>query len=84
MLFGCLNCASGRLDPSYGTLARLTNISVRSVARDIEKLNAASVLHWLWRCVESWKDGCFTLAWRTVPCNPVAHPSFLNRGRSDG
>jgi hypothetical protein len=31
MLFDCINYASGRLDPSYGTLARLANISVHSV-----------------------------------------------------
>ncbi|HEX4080090.1 MAG TPA: hypothetical protein VHX61_14590 [Rhizomicrobium sp.] len=65
MLFDCINYASGRLDPSHGTLARLANISVRSVARGLAKLKAAGVLHWLRRCVEGFKDGRFVLEQET-------------------
>jgi hypothetical protein len=74
MLFDCINYASGRLDPSYETLARLANISVRSVARGLGKLKAAGVLNWLRRCVESFKDGRFMLeqetnAYAVLPCS---------------
>jgi len=66
MLFDCLNYASGRLDPSYETLGRLANISVRSVARGLAKLKAAGVLNWLRRCVEGFKDGRFALEQETI------------------
>jgi len=65
LIFDCLNYASGRLDPSYETLARLANISVRSVARGLAKLKAAGVLNWVRRCVESFKEGRFTLEQET-------------------
>jgi hypothetical protein len=65
LVFDCLNYASGRLDPSYATLARLANISVRSVARGLQKLKAAGVLNWIRRCVESIRDGRFTLEQET-------------------
>ena len=65
LIFDCLNYASGRLDPSYQTLARLANISVRSVARGLQKLKAAGVLNWIRRCVENIQDGRFTLAQET-------------------
>jgi hypothetical protein len=65
MLFDCLNYVSGRLDPSYETLARLANISVRSVARGLAKLKAAGVLNWLRRCAEGFKDGRFVLEQET-------------------
>jgi hypothetical protein len=61
LVFDCLNYASGRLDPSYETIARLACISVRSVARGLKALQAAGVLTWVRRCVESVKDGRFTL-----------------------
>jgi hypothetical protein len=61
LIFDCLNYANGRLDPSYETLARLACISVRSVARGLKALQEAGVLTWVRRCVESVKDGRFTL-----------------------
>lgn len=61
LVFDCLNYASGRLDPSYETLARLACISVRSVARGLRALKAAGVITWLRRCVESFVEGRFTL-----------------------
>lgn len=65
LIFDCLNYASGRLDPSYATLARLANISVRSVARGLAKLKAAGVLNWVRRCIERIIDGRFTLEQET-------------------
>jgi hypothetical protein len=61
LVFDCLNYTSGRLDPSYETIARLACISVRSVARGLKALQAAGVLSWVRRCVERVKDGRFTL-----------------------
>jgi hypothetical protein len=65
LIFDCLNYASGRLDPSYATLARMANISVRSVARGLVKLKAAGVLNWIRRCAENVRDGRFTLEQET-------------------
>src|SRR5208282_471386 len=65
LIFDCLNYASGRLDPSYETLARFANISVRSVARGLQKLKAAGVLNWIRRCVENVRDGRFSLEQET-------------------
>lgn len=50
LLFDHLNHRTGRLDPSYETIARAANISVRSVARGLQKLKAARVLTWIRRC----------------------------------
>lgn len=50
MLFDCINFVSGELYPSYATLARLANISIRSVGRGLAKLKAAGVVNWLRRC----------------------------------
>jgi hypothetical protein len=74
LIFDCLNYASGRLDPSYETLARLANISVRSVARGLQKLKAAGVLNWIRRCSESFREGRYTLeqdsnAYAVVPAS---------------
>ena len=65
LIFDCLNYATGRLDPSYERIARLANISVRSVARGLAKLKAAGVLNWVRRCFEKVIDGRFTLAQET-------------------
>ena len=65
LIFDCLNYVSGRLDPSYATIARLANISVRSVARGLAKLKASGVLNWVRRCVERVLDGRFTLEQET-------------------
>lgn len=63
MLFDALDHATGRLDPSYATLARLANISIRSVHRGLCKLKAAGVVHWVRRCIESLDAmGRFSLA----------------------
>lgn len=61
LVFDFLNFASGRLDPSYAAIAGKANISLRSVARGLQKLRAAGVLNWLRRCAEAWRDGRFSL-----------------------
>ena len=61
LVFDCLNYATGRLDPSYETIARLACISRRSVARGLQALREAGVLTWVRRCVEGMKNGRFTL-----------------------
>lgn len=91
LLFDCLNYVSGHLDPSYETLARLANISVRSVARGLQKLKAAGVLNWIRRCIERIIDGRFTLeqdtnAYAVLPATqwhgyvPPPPPSPPDRG----
>jgi hypothetical protein len=87
LVFDCLNYASGQLDPSYETLARLACISVRSVARGLVALRDAGVLTWVRRCVESVRYGRFTLEqqsnaygivpasqWRGFATKPPAPP----------
>ena len=49
MLFDFMDEKSGRIDPGYKTLARIANISIRSVARGIRKLKAAGVINWVRR-----------------------------------
>lgn len=52
LIFDFLNFATGRLDPGYESIARMANISRRSVARGLAKLKTAGVLNWLRRCRE--------------------------------
>jgi hypothetical protein len=54
LIFDCLNHVSGRLDPSYATLARYGNLSMRSVARGLEVLKEVGIVTWIRRC--SWDD----------------------------
>jgi len=49
MLFDFMDEQTGRIDPGYKTLARIANISIRSVARGIVRLKAAGVLNWVRR-----------------------------------
>jgi hypothetical protein len=91
LIFDILNYASGRLEPGYAKIAEKACISRRSVARGLANLKAAGVLHWVRRCVESWKDGRFCLEqqsnayailpasqWRgywELPEPPMPHPT---------
>jgi len=65
LIFDCLNHASGRLDPSYETIARKACISPRSAARGLARLKLAGVLNWVRRCAASWRDGRFCLEQET-------------------
>src|SRR5690348_14506031 len=62
LIFDCLNCQTGRLDPSQKTIARKACISERSVARGLVKLKNAGILTWLRRAGETRdKQGRFCL-----------------------
>jgi hypothetical protein len=61
LLFDFLNHHTGQLDPTYETIARASNISIRSVARGLQRLKACGVLTWVRRCREDFEDGVFYL-----------------------
>lgn len=50
LLFGFLNYRTGQLDPAYEAIAQKARMSVRSVARGLQALYRAGVLHWQRRC----------------------------------
>jgi hypothetical protein len=91
LLFDCLNYASGRLDPSYATIARLAGVSISSVTRSLRKLKELGVINWVRRCIEEYQDGRYVLgqisnaygispssSWRGFwkpPPAPAPHPS---------
>jgi hypothetical protein len=50
LIFDFLNYASGRLDPGHASIARMANISKRSVARGLVALRRCGVLNWVKRC----------------------------------
>jgi len=81
LIFRFLDFSAGRLDPGYKAIAREACISMRSVARGLQKLKAAGVVNWLRRCAQSFKDGRFTLEQET---NAYAiSPSSQWRGYSE-
>lgn len=61
LLFDFLNYATGELRPSKRQIARRACISERSVARGLDNLKAAGVIHWVRRCIEEWKHNRFSL-----------------------
>jgi hypothetical protein len=61
LLFDFLNFKTGRLIPSHQAIATAACISLRSVARGLDRLRDAGVINWLRRCVEERIDGRFTL-----------------------
>ena len=65
LIFDFLNYATGRLEPGYAAIARLANISERSVARGLQALKAAGVLNWVRRCATIMRDGRFSLEQET-------------------
>jgi hypothetical protein len=50
LIFDFLNFTSGRLDPGHAAIARMANISKRSVARGLDALKRCGVLNWIKRC----------------------------------
>jgi hypothetical protein len=56
-LFVFINHKSGRLDPSQETIAKVANISERSVRRGLVNLKRAGVVNWLRRCTVNFVDG---------------------------
>jgi len=65
LLFGYLNCETGRLDPSYAAIARKAGVCVRTVAAVVKRLRALGILARVRRCLENWQDGRFRLVQRT-------------------
>lgn len=62
LLFDFLNYRSGRLDPSYESIAKAASVSVRTVHRAINRLKACGILNWVRRCSESYDDRRYVLA----------------------
>lgn len=52
LIFDFLNYASGRLDPSYESIARKTGLGRSTVAEALKRLKALRVITWLRRCTE--------------------------------
>lgn len=65
LLFDFFSHVNGRLDPSYETLARAANISIRSAARGLQALKAAGLLHWERRQHGEMRDGRWCIVQET-------------------
>ena len=66
LLFDFLNYSTGRLDPSYATIARKANVCQRTVANAVKRLRELGMLNWLRRCAERRReDGRFVLEQET-------------------
>jgi Helix-turn-helix domain len=65
LIFDFMNYRSGRLDPSYATIARAANVCERTVANALKRLKDLGILNWVRRCAESWMDGRFVLEQET-------------------
>lgn len=50
LLFDFRNDRTGRMDPSYASIALKACCSVSTVARSLARLKAAGILHWVNRC----------------------------------
>lgn len=61
LLFKFLNHTSGRLDPSWDSIAHEAIVSRSSVYRALVKLKAAGLLSWIRRCSEAMEDGRYIL-----------------------
>ncbi len=61
MLFTFYNFNSGRLDPSYDTLASKTGLARSAVWRALKRLRALGLINWVRRCSETYQDGRFLL-----------------------
>lgn len=86
-LFDFLNYRSGRLDPSYGSIAEKAGVSISSVYRSLVRLKAAGILNWIRRKSCSKIDGryvveqesnaygiCPPTQWRGYHAPPPAPP----------
>lgn len=63
--FDFLNFATGRLDPSYEGIARMTGLARSTVAGAIAKLKRLGIINWVRRCEQAYEDGVFTLRQKT-------------------
>ena len=67
--FDYLNFATGRLDPSYEGIARMTRLARSTVAQAIAKLRRLGIINWVRRCEQAYEDGVFSCA---CFCSPLS------------
>ena len=83
LLFDFLNFSTGQLDPAYEAIARAACISVRSVARGLQALHRAGVLHWQRRCSKQVDDsGAFLMRQESnayAVCSPSQWRGYAGR-----
>ena len=60
-IFDFQNYRTGRLDPSYESIAAKTGLSRSTVAVALARLKSLRIIHWVRRCEHHWRDGCFEL-----------------------
>jgi Helix-turn-helix domain len=65
LIFDFLNHRTGRLAPSYASIAHKSGVCVRAVATALKHLRELGILNWVRRCAESWRDGRFVLEQQT-------------------
>ena len=63
--FDFLNYVTGRLDPSYDGIARMTGLARSTVAAAIARLKRLGIINWVRRCAQAYEDGVFTLRQET-------------------
>jgi hypothetical protein len=63
--FDFLNYTTGRLDPSYDGIARMTGLARSTVAAAIARLKRLGIINWVRRCEQAYDDGIFTLRQKT-------------------
>jgi hypothetical protein len=56
-LFDFLNYETGRLDPSYASIARKANLCERTVSDALKRLSSLGIITWVRRCSEEWVNG---------------------------
>jgi hypothetical protein len=57
LLFDFLNFRTGRLDPSYKTIARQANLCPRTVSDALKRLKSLGILAWVRRCESGFANG---------------------------
>ena len=67
LIFDFLNYRSGRLDPSHAAIARAANVCERTVRNALNRLRDFGILHWVRRCVESWRTAASCWSRRPTP-----------------
>jgi hypothetical protein len=61
LLWHFLDRKTGRLDPSYETIARIAAVGRSAVADALQRLKKLGLIHWVRRCSERFIGGRFTL-----------------------
>jgi hypothetical protein len=63
--FDFLNYVTGRLDPSYEGIARMTGLARSTVAAAIARLKRFGIINWVRRCAQAYENGVFMLRQET-------------------